>query len=701
MTGANQHAAKPLVLALLLATSCLERRAHDEQPATNECTACHGDGSRAADSLTQAAPPVDLDGNTAPDAAGVGAHLNHLLASDTHAAVPCATCHSVPASVDSPDHLTNVGQARVTLGGLATQEGLSPTYDFAAGTCQQTYCHGSSTPEWRAPRDSADACGSCHGLPPALPHPQLAECSRCHGRVIDSSQRIISPELHVDGQVEFEFSCTSCHGSSESIAPPVDTSGHGDVASPGVGAHQAHLAGTGRSRTLACRECHVVPAEVDSAGHIDATPGAEVIFSSAVAAAQGAMPSWSPGALTCSDTWCHGPRAPVSVSPVWNLASGPLGCTDCHGLPPAPPHPQQSDCSACHGTVVDSNLDFVAPERHVDGIVDATAGCTSCHGANDSPAPPPDTTGNTDVASVGVGAHQVHLVGRGRSRPVACYECHVVPATAGDPGHIDGSPGAEVFFAGVATTGGGTPSFSSTSLTCSETWCHGDSTSPIWTFGTGPLACTGCHGTPPPAPHVQATDCARCHGQVIDGAGTIIAPDRHVNGIVDLASGCTACHGGMGSNAPPVDVGGSSAVTSPGVGAHQVHLSGGAQSRPVLCSECHVVPGQVSDPGHLDSTPGAELVFSGVARTSFLSDPQWSVATLTCTGTWCHGPQDPTSSASPVWTSTAGRLGCTGCHGMPPPDPHPQLTDCSLCHPNVTGTQTLIDRTLHVNGRVE
>jgi predicted CxxxxCH...CXXCH cytochrome family protein len=187
----------------------------------------------------------------------------------------------------------------------------------------------------------------------------------------------------------------------------------------------------------------------------------------------------------------------------------------------------------------------------------------------------------------------------------------------------------------------------------------------------------------------------RCHAEVVDAAQVIIAPDRHVNGIVDLESGCTSCHGGMGSNAPPSDTAGNVDVASPGVGAHQVHLSGGAHGRPVLCVECHVVPGQRSDPGHVDATPGAELSFSGVASAGFVAQPVWNQATLTCSGTYCHGAE------SPGWTRTEGRIECTACHGMPPPDPHPQLTACDGCHHNVTAAGAIIDRTRHVNGQVD
>jgi predicted CxxxxCH...CXXCH cytochrome family protein len=178
----------------------------------------------------------------------------------------------------------------------------------------------------------------------------------------------VDPTLHINGSVELNSACNACHGSDDSNAPPIDLLGNTDPASPGVGAHQAHLAGSGLGRTLACDECHVVPTAVDDAGHLDSTVGAELDFSG-VAATGGNAVGYDDTALTCSGTWCHGPSDPAaSVSPEWTSA-GPLGCTDCHGLPPAAPHVNVTICYACHTNVTDS-FQFVDPDLHINGEVD-------------------------------------------------------------------------------------------------------------------------------------------------------------------------------------------------------------------------------------------------------------------------------------------------------------------------------------------
>jgi predicted CxxxxCH...CXXCH cytochrome family protein len=354
------------------------------------------------------------------------------------------------------------------------------------------------------------------------------------------------------------------------------------------------------------------------------------------------------------------------------------------------------------------------PALHVDGKIQFAAGdCAKCHGSAENPAPPVDTSGNLQPSAIGVGAHQAHLSGGNSSRPLACGECHTVPASAESPGHVDGLP-AEVMLTGVASAFGHQPSWDHQLTTCGDTHCHGPgstpSVSPSW-IAAAPLACTSCHGTPPPAPHPQITDCSRCHGDVVAADDvTITDRSRHVDGNVDVKfdSSSTACHGST-NPAPPFDLSGSSATSSPGVGAHQAHVLGSARARAVQCNECHVVPDDVFAPGHLDSSLPAELAFSGVAA-AFGGTPSYAAGA--CTNTSCHGGAFPSGHASggtnlaPSWTQVDGtQAACGSCHGLPPPGPHPlgSLNPiCNACHQNVLADNTtFIDPSLHVNGVVD
>ena len=138
----------------------------------------------------------------------------------------------------------------------------------------------------------------------------------------------------------------------------------------------------------------------------------------------------------------------------------------------------------------------------------------------------------------------------------------------------------------------------------------------------------------------------------------IIAPELHVNGVVDVVKVevCTSCHGSV-NPAPPRDLAGDSETRAAGVGAHQTHVLGTASSRAVPCGECHLVPKKVLDPGHLDSALPAEVIFSGAAL-AYGARPSYSNGS--CQSTACHGATFPEGNApggtntTPSWTQVDG-----------------------------------------------
>lgn len=534
--------------ALALVPSCLERR-DEVRPAAgeNRCTTCHGDATREGDALLRSAPPRDLLGASHTSYPGVGAHSIHLQSSATHAAFACSECHVVPDQVDSPGHADDGRPAELVFGELAQRGGHNPSYDPEARTCQDSYCHGQRADAvWSLPRSSDQACGSCHGLPPAAPHPRSERCYACHAEVIDEHRRFVAPELHVNGVVEHASSgCTSCHGQADDPAPPLDTGGNTAESALGVGAHQAHLEGGQAGRPLACSECHSVPVEDAPYEHVDGLP-AEVTLTG-VGAAHDRAPTWDAATASCVDSWCHAPGAHLGESsPSW-VSGAPLACDSCHGLPPPPPHPRSDDCSSCHGEVVGSDDRTIAERlRHVDGVVDVTTdqSCMSCHGDRD-PAPPRDLAGNTRSSAPGVGAHRTHLDGTPRSRAVACAECHRVPERLLDPGHVDSTSPAEVTLSGVALSFG--PGAAYENGRCTNTSCHGalfplgnesggTNVAPRWTRVDGTeAACGSCHGLPPPAPHPRGElnpICSACHENIEPDNVTFSRPELHVDGVV-------------------------------------------------------------------------------------------------------------------------------------------------------------------------
>ncbi len=322
--------------------------------------------------------------------------------------------------------------------------------------------------------------------------------------------------------------------------------------------------------------------------------------------------------------------------------------------------------------------------------------CTSCHGNLDNAAPPRDSQGETRRTERTVGAHQAHLRPGSWRRTPLCTDCHRVPATIEEPGHIDPAP-AELTFGPVPNSGNVNSTFDG--VTCT-TYCHGPTltggnlTQPDWMNGP-PANCAQCHGIPPPPPHPATApfQCAGCHYDVFTQG------QKHIDGHLDVSVSCNSCHGDLVSPAPPVDTRGLTSTSSRTVGAHRSHLGPSSWHAEVTCDECHVVPARVDDPGHIDPSP-AELHFgaTAVARSAL---PSWNG--VTCSN-YCHGQTlDGGTNRTPTWTTVNGsQATCGTCHGLPPPAPHPQNSQCATCHAAVIGVDGgFVDPSLHINGQVE
>ena len=364
-------------MVLWLLAACLSESV---PPAAPSCGACHG-------SEANPAPPSALGGITDPTYIGVGAHQAHVVPGDTSKGMGCGECHPFPETLDAEGHIDTPWPAEVAWGTVAKTDGRAEPWDREAGTCT-VWCHGTDAPAWV---QGTAGCGTCHGLPPEAPHPQLDDCGLCHPA--------ISQETHIDGTVQLLGStpttptgtdtgpptgptaatgdtddtgtvipqgCGDCHGSASNPAPPPDTSGNVDPTVPTVGAHQVHTEGTDLADAIPCTTCHVVPATVDAPGHLDAAP-AEVVFSG-LAVAGGANPVYD--GLSCTNTYCHtGPGGQIP-SPEWTDADMPRSCRNCHDSPPPDPHPASSSCEGCHSSVAGPNFTIVDPTKHIDGTLD-------------------------------------------------------------------------------------------------------------------------------------------------------------------------------------------------------------------------------------------------------------------------------------------------------------------------------------------
>jgi predicted CxxxxCH...CXXCH cytochrome family protein len=211
-------------------------------------------------------------------------------------------------------------------------------------------------------------------------------------------------------------------------------------------------------------------------------------------------------------------------------------CQSCHGATYAGGTTGQS-CNTCHSKTG-------GPEN-----------CTTCHGSVNA-APPKDLADHISPSFKGVGAHQKHVLGGSLGAPVACAECHKVPATLFAAGHLDATANAEVRFDTTSSIYRSNAVYNAANVSCTNTYCHGNmpggnmNASMTWTdTAAASTACGTCHGDVtkatvqekafPKTGHDFAaitSTCTTCHSDVISGSGNslaIINPSRHMNGRIN------------------------------------------------------------------------------------------------------------------------------------------------------------------------
>jgi predicted CxxxxCH...CXXCH cytochrome family protein len=343
-------------------------------------------------------------------------------------------------------------------------------------------------------------------------------------------------------------------------------------------------------------------------------------------------------------------------------ASTPTWCARCHDgadVDRRVPAPGATSCTSCHADD------------------DGPLACSSCHGTPGRPYPPRDACFHPGEAP---GAHAAHV-----ERGFECTLCHGARdvASLGTSEHGDGT--VQVAFDARAGEGA---SWDGDARTCTNA-CHtrgGTMEEPSWD-ATG-LDCSSCHQSPP-ADHYPGT-CDRCHAEASADGTALRAGALHLNGVVDLGDGsgtCAACHG-------------SASDPAPATAAHPAHRAPRIAA-PFDCAECHAVPSEVHDAGHLDGT--VDVALGALARARGATP---SYDGETCSGVACHGAGLAGGThPSPRWRADTIAGECGACHGTPPPAPHTENTDCgaSLCHgggvapgPRITE----LGRVTHVDGRI-
>jgi predicted CxxxxCH...CXXCH cytochrome family protein len=296
-----------------------------------------------------------------------------------------------------------------------------------------------------------------------------------------------------------------------------------------AGAHAAHVESSiDRLGGYPCSTCHPVPSSTPPTGVISGLHGngsVDVVFDQTLIQGEASFnATTNVCAVACHDAGGNRPR------PIWTEDT-PVGCNDCHKSPPAGHF--AGPCTQCHQEANATGTALSGGPLHLDGRIELGNGsgtCGACHGTGSDPWP-------------STFAHQGHKDPT-ITTPVACSDCHSVPATVLSSGHLDGV--VHVEFSGRATERGAQPVWDGTS--CTNTACHGanltdpPAVTPVWTDPTGAAAaCGACHGIPP-TQHTTALDCNRstCHGSEITRAnsgGPLISDaglSLHINGVINV-----------------------------------------------------------------------------------------------------------------------------------------------------------------------
>ena len=190
-------------------------------------------------------------------------------------------------------------------------------------------------------------------------------CLTCHGKDLKGGTSGISCESCHSG---WQTKCNFCHGNSKSTlgAPPATVDGTTSGKAPGVGKHGSHVRKGSSHDVLDCALCHKSkPTSALSPGHIDPGP-AEVAFSGFLKGG-----TYDYKTYWCKNIYCHGNGQPGSSRNLPWVGTLPGGCFACH-------NGAVSICSTCHDDQTDGAA-MTLSGRHKKHVVDQKLTCDKCH----------------------------------------------------------------------------------------------------------------------------------------------------------------------------------------------------------------------------------------------------------------------------------------------------------------------------------
>ncbi|RJP63829.1 MAG: CxxxxCH/CxxCH domain-containing protein [Ignavibacteriales bacterium] len=219
--------------------------------------------------------------------------------------------------------------------------------------------------------------------------------------------------------------------------------------------------------------------------------------------------------------------------------------------------------------------------------------------------------------------------------------------------------------------------------------------------------------------------CKQCHGTNYNG-GTSSVSCLSCHNNPGGPEGCGTCHE-IGK-----DLNGNTSTAERGVGAHTVHLLGNSKGKIVSCAECHNVPADIYQQGHMDTEANSEVMFNSYfanIKTNepvtsdydsqlqlFSPNPTYNSVNLSCSNTYCHGYfKNGNLTNAPVWNNSSSNA-CGTCHGDPTKatlaekslpkttangGTHVNVLTCSNCHGGVVNSNLqFVDASKHIDGKL-
>ena len=531
--------------------------------ASIQCYQCHGTSSPVD------YRPLDAAFRNVSSGGFQGNHRTHMAAPASSKA--CATCHPGSGSYNSSHRNGQIKlSGHINNSPLVTPyngitSAFSQTSTPALASCNNVNCHFEAiTPTWGTD-PAATTCGTCHGAPPSDgSHPKHAtyygidatSCLRCHQNNAGFTHATSVGKRALN--VQFTTAPNSNGSYSGTLNYPDYLPSQSPLRNGTCTGLYCHSTGTGGAPTVVpvwgtplpadCTGCH--GGAVDSASVLTSGKHPAHINNAAVLGTN----------FGCAE--CHAKSVSGNTT-IGTLANHVNGFVDFSGAKAGKSSTYSTSTGVCSATYCHSDGKGTAKSMATDTWKAATTlDCKGCHGSDVAPAFTSSAAGEPNYTNGGPGAlransHQRHTT----AGPTSCDACHTGTNTSGaaiNTGsvlHINKT--ADVTFNTVKV--GASATWTAGSKICTSTYCHSNGTSvatgsipanttPAW--GSGALACNGCHGNPPAFSNgspkanshggIHTFSCNKCHVNTTSDGATITNAANHVNKSYNVDAGAGA-----------------------------------------------------------------------------------------------------------------------------------------------------------------